>query len=175
MKDRLEDFVRDHNNEFDIFEPSDALWKGIEKKMDKGTKHRISFYLSRVAAVAAIFVLSFAIQQYIFNNRGEVIIPELQEAEMYYSSLINMKLEQVKPLLTGYPGLQEELERDLTELDSVYKNLKEDLKDNIANQEVLEAMIENYRFRADILEEMVLYLDNTNDVTNSNNNTEYEL
>ena len=80
MKDRLENFVRDHNNEFDIFEPGDELWKGIEKKMDKGKTHRITFYLSRAAAVAAIFVLSFTVQQYFFGSRSEVIIPELHEA-----------------------------------------------------------------------------------------------
>lgn len=175
MKDRLEDFVRDHQQDFDSFEPSDSLWAGIEKKMDKKHKHSLKFYLSRAAAVAAIFVLSLMVQQYFWGSHGEVIIPELQEAEVYYSSLIDMKLEQVKPMLSEHPGLEEELEHDLTELDSIYKNLKEDLRDNIANQDVLEAMIENYRLRISILEEMVLYLDTDIDIDINNNNSEYEL
>lgn len=175
MKDRLEDFVRDHQQDFDIFEPGDALWAGIEKKMDKTKKHNFKFYLSRVASVAAIFILSLMVQQYFWGANREVVIPELQEAEVYYSSLIDMKLQQVKPMLSAHPGLEEELEHDLTELDSIYKSLKEDLKDNIANQEVLEAMIENYRLRTSILEEMVMYLEEDNNIDNNNNHSEYEL
>ena len=174
MKDRLENFIRDHRQDFDLFEPADAMWEGIEKKMDKGKSHRFTYYLSRAAAVAAIFILSFTIQQYFWGAKGDVGIPELQEAEGYYTSLIEMKLEQVKPLLSEHPELQEELEHDLIELDSIYKNLKEDLKDNIANQEILEAMIDNYRLRIDILEEMVHFLEADSDGIN-NNNSEYEL
>jgi len=174
MKDRLEDFVRDHRQDFDMFEPNDELWAGIEKKMDKTRKHNFKFYLSKAAAVAAIFVLSLMVQQYFWRSNREVVIPELQEAEVYYSNLISMKMEQVKPMLSAHPGLEEELQHDLTELDSIYKNLKEDLKDNVANQEVLEAMIENYRLRISILEEMVVYLDDDDD-THNNNNSEYEL
>ena len=70
--------------------------------------------------------------------------------------------------------LEDELKIDLSELDSIYSNLKEDLKDNIANQDVLEAMIDNYRLRISILEELVMYLDEeTSD--NDNNTSEYEL
>ena len=43
--------------------------------------------------------------------------------------------------------------RSYYELDSVYISLKSDLKDNIANHEVIEAMIQNYRLRISILEE----------------------
>jgi hypothetical protein len=175
MKDRLEDFVRDHRQDFDMFDPADALWEGIEKKMDSGKKHKLTFYLSRVASVAAIFILSFMVQQYFWGNRGEVAIPELQEAELYYTGLIEMKLQQVQPLLSDNPELAHELEHDLVELDSIYEGLKEDLKDNIANQEVLEAMIENYRLRIDILEELVMYLDTENNNNNNNNNSEYDL
>ncbi len=174
MKDRLEDFVRNHNQEFDIFEPEDRLWEGIEKKLDKANRRPVSFYIYRVTAVAALIAILFGVQQFLIirHNAGEM--PELQEAELYYTSLINQKMEQVKPYLSEYPGLEEELNSDLSELDSIYKDLKEDLKDNIANQEVLEAMIENYRLRINILEEMVQFLDDTGDDIN-NNNSEYDL
>ena len=175
MNDRLENFVRDHQQDFDFHEPSDKLWKGIEKKIDISNRHKFAYYLSRTAAVAAIFIISFAIQQYFWGNRNEIFIPELQEAELYYSGLISLKLEQIKPMLSEYPILQEGLDHDLSELDSVYNGLKEDLKDNISNQEVLEAMIENYRFRIDILEEMVLFLETDKDDFKNNNNSEHEL
>jgi hypothetical protein len=176
MKDRLEEFVRGHSQDFDIFEPGDALWENIEKKLDKGKRVRLSYYLSRAAAIAAIFALSFMVQQYFFGKRQKMPeIPELKEAEMYYSGLIDSKLREIKPFLAEYPDIEQEMESDLSDLDSVYSCLRNDLKDNVANQEVIEAMIENYRMRIDILEEMLHFLDkNSNDSINENN-PEYEL
>ena len=95
------------------------------------------------------------------NNTAEIEIdiPELKEAEMYYTGIINTKMEEVKPMLSDYPTLESELETDLTELDSIYKSLKNDLKDDIANNEVIEAMIQNYRLRISILEDMLEFLE----------------
>lgn len=176
MKDRLEEFVRGHSQEFDILEPNEALWGSIEKKLDKGKKVKFSYYLSRAAAVAAIFALSFMVQQYFFREKNKVAeIPELKEAEMYYTGLIDAKLQEIKPFLAEYPEIEQEMEADLSELDSVYNGLRNDLKDNVANQEVLEAMIENYRMRIEILEEMLHFLDKNSDDNINENSTEYEL
>jgi len=85
----------------------------------------------------------------------EIMIPELQEAELYYSGLISEKLEEIKPILANCPGIEEELNVEMSGLDSLYTDLKTDLKDNIANQEVIEAIIENYRLRITILEDLL--------------------
>ncbi|MGD2034222.1 MAG: hypothetical protein PVF73_04140, partial [Bacteroidales bacterium] len=66
-------------------------------------------------------------------------------------------------------SLEEELQTDLSELDSIYEGLKDDLKDNIANHEVIEAMIQNYRLRIAILEDMLLFLDQEDEENNTNN------
>lgn len=177
MEDRLEKYVLQHRDEFDLMEPTDALWQGIEKKMKKGKRYSIRFYASRVAAVAAIFVVSFMVQK-LFFSQSDIYkeIPELAEAKNYYSGLIVAKLEEVKPMLNEFPDIEQELEYDLTELDSVYRSLQEDLKDNVANQEVIEAMIENYRLRINILEEMMLFLERQNENNYKRNNTsEYDL
>ena len=177
MKDRLEEYIRERRQDFDIFEPDARLWEGVEKKMKKGRKKHLGYYVSRVAAVAAIFMLSFIVQRYYFNQRNTVEkIPELQEAELYYSSLINQKLDEVRPLLAEFPDIQKELDGDMSELDSAYNSLKEDLKDNVSNQQVIEAMIENYRTRIDIMEEMLQFLNkNDEEIPANQNNTEYEL
>lgn len=183
MDDRFDKFIKDHQSEFDIFEPSEDLWRGIEKKLDKKKTIRWQFYITRVSAVAAIFVLSFIIQRFFFSDADiqfslkrdvEIKIPELQEAELYYTGLIDEKLNEVKPLLSEYPSLEEELHQDLTQLDSIYASLKEDLKDDVANQEVLEAMIQNYRLRIQILEDMLEFLNDNNEKSNIKS-TEYEL
>ncbi|MBN2485127.1 MAG: hypothetical protein JXB34_04040 [Bacteroidales bacterium] len=176
MNNRLEEFVRGHSKEFDLFEPDEALWENIEKKLDKGRNIKIGYYLSRAAAVAAIFVLSFMAQQYFADRKNKTFdIPEVKEAEMYYSGLIDARMKEVKPFLAEFPEIEQEMQSDLLELDSVYQGLKNDLKDNVANHEVIEAMIENYRMRINILEEMLHFLAKNNNDNINKNNTEYEL
>ena len=44
---------------------------------------------------------------------------------------------------------------DMEELDQAYEELKEDLKDNVANPAVIEAMILNYSVKLEILEDLL--------------------
>jgi hypothetical protein len=176
MKDRLEEFVRSHREEFDLNEPRPELWDKIEKSLKPKPRIRWSYYLSRAAVVIGIISASVLVQQ-IWFNKGQVIektaevkidIPELREVETFYTGMLNDKMEEIKPYLTDYPELQDELETDLYELDSIYISLKNDLKDDVANQEVLEAMIQNYRLRISILEDMLKYLQPEEINVNSN-------
>ncbi len=171
MKDRLEEFVKSHSSEFDLHEPNPELWKGIEKSIAPKRRRNWVYYLSRAAAIVFLIGATLVAQR-VWMTRGvgikkkivevEINIPELKEAEMYYTGIINAKLEEVKPMLSEYPTLEDELETDLSELDSIYKGLKNDLKDDIANQEVIEAMIQNYRLRISILEDMLHFLESQN-------------
>jgi len=183
MRDNLEEYIRSHSAEFDLRDPDPALWKEIEKVISKKKVIKWRFYLTRAAIVVLIFGASMVVQQlWLKRNTGalnhiksaSVEIPELKEAEVYYSGLISEKLREVRPLIIQNPSLEKELNTDLTQLDSIYVGLKTDLKDNIANDEVIEAMIQNYRLRISILEDMLSYLksENKND---SIKNTEYEL
>jgi len=54
-------------------------------------------------------------------------------------------------------------------LDSVYADLRRDLKDNAANEEVIEAMIQNYRLKLEILEDVLSQMRQAN---NNHNNEE---
>jgi hypothetical protein len=168
MKDRLEEFVRGHSQEFDIHEPDPALWGKIEKTITPKKINPWKYYISR-AAIIIFLIGGSLIGQRMWMKNGhnlakketevELNIPELTEAEMYYTGMINEKMEEVKPLLLEHPSLQTELNTDMSELDSVYRSLKNDLKDDIANQEVIEAMIQNYRLRISILEDMLQFLE----------------
>jgi hypothetical protein len=166
MSDRLEDFIRNNREEFDIHTPDDKLWKGIKPakkyRIDREKFFRISY---RIAAVLIIFVASYAFHEFrdtrkavkLAENDREIYrkIPELKEAEYYYTNLVNKKMEELQPFFSRLPGLEEDVKYDLNELDSIYASLKNDLKDNIANDEVLEAMIQNYRLKIQILEDLL--------------------
>ncbi len=171
MKDRLEQFISDNRDQFDPYEPDDKLWAGIENNIHGKKTFRIGWkgVMWRAAAVILIFGASYAIQEYLHQRKAmmagqesnEIIknIPELQEAEIYYTSLLNDKISQIGPLLEQNPELGESLQQDLSELDSIYAELQLDLRDNIANDEIVEAMIQNYILKIQILEDLLEFLD----------------
>ncbi len=169
MKDKLEKFILDNREEFNIHEPPKGLWNKIEKNIRPEKRINWHMVLGRAAAVVIIFAASYLVHdlvdRYRQNDRHiaikaskDIVIPELQEAEYYYTSLIDEKLKEIKPILADNPSLEHEIRYDLNQLDSVYKDLKNDLKDNIANQEIIEAMIQNYRLRLSILEDVLALL-----------------
>ncbi len=167
MKDRFEEFVRNNKEEFDVFQPGEHLWdkiSGTAGKSDKPSKPWVK-YLWRAAAVILIFFASYTFhelrdlkkerQMAGSNENIYELIPELKDAEFYYNNLVDSKLQELRPFFSNFPGLENEVKNDIQELDSIYRDLKTDLKDNVANDEVIEAMIQNYRLKIEILEDLL--------------------
>lgn len=186
MKDNLERFVAENRDQFDLCEPDQRLWKGIQSRVSRKKALQIGTkgILWRAAAVIVIFTISFLVQEYLHRNNSlsgwkdrsinTDVIPELKEAEIYYTTLVNEKLTEIQPLINDFPDLSNELRNDLAELDSIYSSLKNDLADNIANDEVVEAMIQNYRLKLEILEDLLNFLQGSSK-TNGNENKEFDI
>jgi hypothetical protein len=166
MKDKLEKFILENREKFDLHEPGEGIWEKIEKNIKPKKSINWRRVIGRAAAVLVIFAASYMVHDIIDGRNREIarsrtrrekelIIPELKEAEVYYSNLINEKLQEIKPMFSENPKLEKEIRYDLNQLDSIYGDLKNDLRDNIANQEVIEAMIQNYRMRLSILEDVL--------------------
>ncbi len=69
------------------------------------------------------------------------------EAEAFYAQQVSSKLQEIQKCYYTFPELKTEIESDLNELEQMYRVLKTDLQENISNKSVIEAMIENNRFR----------------------------
>ena len=170
MSRRLENFVITHKEEFDVFEPSAKVWKNIEKNVKP--KHFSPVTLLKYAAAIAIFMAGIFSGVFL-NNKGLIAMDtkmtseqtELIESEYYYTSEINEKLKELKPYFANDPQLEYDLQADLNELDDYCKNLKTDLKDNVNNEEVIEAMIHGYRMKLEILESLLQQLKKQNNET----------
>ncbi len=186
MKDQLEQFISKNRDQFDLFEPGEKVWAGIEPRVSQKKTFRIGWkgVMWRAAAVLIIFGASFLLQEILHQRQSTITektdekilqeIPELQEAEIYYTSLLNNKIEQIEPLISENPELGETLQQDLSELDSIYTELQKDLRDNIANDEVVEAMIQNYVLKIQILEDLLEYMDESSK-NQEDENTAFEI
>lgn len=161
MKDSFEKFINDHRDEFDNLEPDKLVWERLKTDLPVRGGFSWKIFMRRAAIVIVIFAASYFTNEMIhrYSNRSpdsaKTEIPGLSEAEAYYTGLVNQKLDELKPVIENCPSLQEELNYDMSELDSVYFDLKKDLRDNMANQEVIEAIIDNYRLKITILEDIL--------------------
>ena len=185
--DELKKFVSEHRQEFDFREPDPALWEKIKQKSASEEEEQpkkggriipIQRFLSRAAAVIIISTLSIGVYEYFDReviNTGsataevneteineELIIPELQEVEHYYSTEIDKKMEELSKFTSTDNELKQDITTDMNELDQAYDELKEDLKEAVATEEIIEAMVQNYRLKLQILEQMLQQINERN-------------
>lgn len=176
MNDRLEEFVRKNREQFDRQEPDPSIWLKINpahvplgdapeegrqvRKLTGAKDRRPLRWLRIAAAVAVIFAGSAAGFYYLSGTQQKAgqyseLYLEMQETKQYYLQAVSQRYQELRPYLDANPAADEMLKADFLELDQVYEELKEDLKDNAANPEVIEAMILNHRVKLEILEDLL--------------------
>jgi hypothetical protein len=180
--DKLEEHIKNNREDLDRHSPSPDAWKKIEKVLKKD-----KLSLKRWISIAALLVVilgtglimfrlgslsSYSINKVASDVRLPTINPLLKETEIYYINLVKSLYMEATPLLTGNPEIKKELTADISQLDSICLEIKKDLKDNVANQEVVEALIQNYRIKIRLLEDMLFILKENDQKPEKNNNHE---
>ncbi|MCX2738544.1 hypothetical protein [Pontibacter anaerobius] len=181
MKDRLEKFVQDNREEFDVFEPRPELWQHIchdlpkqspEKearviKVNFGERASFSadFFFMRVAA-AIVLLLGCGLTIFLMKQQApdttntlaaatsiNAIAPELPEVEAYYVSQIEAKKSELSEYDLKVLGLDEQqvIDKELARLDSSYVQLKKQLYTTPNTDEIVGALIQNLQIRIKVL------------------------
>jgi hypothetical protein len=171
--DKLEQFVLDNRSDFDDMSPSPESWEKVKGNIKPMRQINWTSRLVRVAAAIVIFVSSYIFIDYTVNKNNDSPlqaagpnmefyenIPVLVEARAYYSSQISNMEDEVYQLAGTDSPVRNDIEIEFDELDQVFDELKADLSDDAANEEVIEAMIQNYRIKLQILEEILIQLKN---------------
>lgn len=161
--DRLEEFIKANREAFDQYEPSEQVWEQISKSKRKSKTVKFTTWFLRVAAVIAVAaIVTVAITNTnIFNSDNlsskgdDPELRELIEAEAFYAGQVNEKMDEIRKCYDTFPEIKQEVETDLTELQEMYDVLKIDLKENISNKAVIEAMIENNRYRLKMVDQVL--------------------
>ena len=183
--DNLEKFILDNRQEFEVEQPSPEVWDRIKKRRPETKSISLNWktIALRAAAVVVIFVSSYYFHDFMDkrqNNTSNTAQIEIEnnplyrdflEAELYYSSEINYKQNELFQLTSNSPALQKEVDFEMENLDNLFLQLKEDLNDNADNNEVIEAMIQNYRIKLEILEDILYQIKSENSKHNNNERT----
>jgi len=155
--DKLEKHIRSVRERMDIHEPDSGLWSRIEKELP-GKQRHMGTFLRRAAAViivvgAGLTLVVRSLESSEMKNNPEMRL--VRETDIYYNNLISSLYNEAEPLLTSNPDVRNELTSGMNELDSLSMQIREDLQDKVANREVIEALIHNYRLRIELLEDML--------------------
>ncbi len=165
----MKKYVEQRRSEFEVYQNDyDAIWDNVIDELDK--KETPTAGLAVIWKAAAIFIVVVGLGLIMFSKGPNSeryadgialseLSPELAEAEIYYSQLIEEKLQILQ---TSNSDVKKLVIADLSVLDSAYQELKHDLKDNADNEEVVNAMIQNYRIKLEILEQILEELNDKN-------------
>ncbi len=167
-KDRLEQFIDDHNEEFDVELPSLKLWGEIDAAIHPKPKKGKWQTASRSAAAIALFIVA---GYFVFGsttndpknlNTSPVALiseknPEFSEMTEYYSNQINKNMSR----LTALGHHDADLYRDIKQMELYYDTLNMEWAKNPhkSDEQLVNAMVENYRSRYMLLENVVNHLD----------------
>jgi hypothetical protein len=179
--DKFEQFIRENRQGFGPQEGAPEVWDKIKKRKPEAPIMQISWrtVFSRAASVIVIFVASYYFHAYTSDrktddqglltkeNLDSPLFNELLEADLYYTSQIKYKKEELFNLTSDSPGLRMDVNNELGDLDVILLELKEDLSDDADNQEVVEAMMQNYMLKLDILEDLLEQIKAKNEKNNN--------
>ena len=169
MKD-IEKIIRENSEFFDSFEPEDGHHDRFLEKQQRRIVKSKTFTISSFMKVAAIVVLVVLSSLWAYDNifksskniKGYTlsdISPEYAEVEFYYSSLVDSKYEEIRNLDFFNDSLQKGIIlNELSEMDSIYDNLKEDLRMNPNDERIIRVMIEHYQLKVEVMNQILSQL-----------------
>lgn len=184
MNDELERLILNNRESILDEEPLDGHFERFEARLLKASKPNrlIQFRpLLRIAAIT-VFVLLAVNQARIYltpEKKAEMtlgsISPEYREVEFYYTNAIEVGMNQWNKLSKeGYISESEQqmMQSEQQEFDHMYQKLQEDLKANPNDERVINAMLEYYQARMNVIN---LIINKLQEVKQQKNNKSHEI
>jgi hypothetical protein len=182
----IEDIIREDKDFFDGAEPSEGHFERFNRKLEirfgaKVIKRSIVPYLLKAAVVTLLLTLSslWTWDHFIRADRNRMTLgqvsPQYKEVENYYVHQVNLtESELVNIDLKNNPEQKKELVREMKSMDSVYVQLQKELKANSNDERIINAMIEHYQTKVDVMNYILSQLKairNENQNKSGNENT----
>lgn len=179
--DNFEKHIIENKDKLNSYKADKAkMWNAISMELDAPLQKEIPLWRSPLFKIAMSLILIIGIFSFFvlsFNNKNSqqqnFANQELQDIDMYYQSMVNSQVNLVKNNVNLSAENKKEFLQFMDELDEEYNGLKIDLKDNLDNELVLEAIISNYKKRIELIENLLNQLKKSKKI--SNNDDEYIL
>ena len=169
--DQIKKFIDSNRDAFDDFEVPPGMWEGIEANIPEARREKM-VPLKTVLRIAAGVAILLTVAIYSLMRSGEqantvaeekiktpdqeVIFtsyPELAEAAFYYQS----KIDDAESELANYQIDDSDLE-SIDLLEEEMEELRAELGDQVDNERLIEAMMQIYQYKLEMLEDMLRQL-----------------
>lgn len=164
MKDELKEYIQANRTIFDDHSIDEVdklkLWGKISDELPEVPKKVIPIWKKAPFRVAAaVLLLLGCMFTYFVSNQpsGEydMVSEEFRQIDSHYKSLVENQIQLVKNSTNLSEAAQEEFLNYIDELDTEYLNLKKELKQGVNNQIIIEAIINNYRKKIQLMEDLL--------------------
>lgn len=162
--------ISENKDAFDSFEPMDGHFERFQSKLDNYHRksRKISFsYVFKVASIAVLVILSslWTYDTFLSDQDGTTsddmvadISPEYMEAEAYYASLVSAKYNEFNRLNLNDSTEKSIILKEMSEMDSLYNELRVELQANPDDERVINAMINYYKLKIEVLNKIISQL-----------------
>ena len=169
MGDQLENFILKNRVHFEDDIKGDQLWNRIEKDLGEQKPFTFITIWKVAAAILLISTVFLSIDKFSNSKNEPALYAEFQQAELFYSTLILDKREEIT--LFGIDGLTDDFLKEIDDLDAMYLELKRTFDEKTSDQKLINAMIENLQLRIQILNKQLSILQQLNEKRNENYTT----
>lgn len=176
----IDEIIRENKDFFEAAEPSEGHLERFNRKLEMkfqktAVKRSIVPYLLKAAVVTLLITLSslWTWDHFLRPDRNRMALkdvsPQYREVENYYLHQVNlMESEITTSDVAGNPEQQKMLKKEMKSMDSVYVQLQKELKANPNDERIINAMIEHYQTKLEVMSYIVTQL---KAIRNENQNT----
>jgi len=180
MNDELERLILNNRNSIQDEEPLEGHFERFEARLQKASRpvRRINFHPALKIAAVVVFAL-LAVNQVrlsFFPEKKETlslgsISTEYREVEFYYTNAIQLGMNQWEKLKAdGMISKSDEqmMQKEQEDFDQMYQKLLVDLKANPNDERVINAMLEYYQSRMNVMSLIINKLKEAKQQKNTN-------
>lgn len=158
---RIEDYIRNNSDEFDIENPSDEHFKRFEQKLafvnssvQPKAKRRFSF--AQVAAVALFLVVSTLLFDKLYTSTDEYS-DEIRVIKNSYNEVLDTKYKQINIAVDKLPeSVRKDYEKQVESIKKQTTVMEKASKMSANNPEIRQALMMHYRKTDRILTKMAI-------------------
>ncbi len=182
--DKLDKLFNEQKEAFEE-EPLEGHFQRFETKLEKyhskGTINLKTWPFLKIASIVIILLLSANLVIYLLpgkkaDNQLRFASKEMNETANFYTVRINSGLSQLKRMADQGIGSEQELvqvKKEMDEMDLLYQDLQKEYSKNPNDERVVNAMVEYYQTKLDIINTIKTELENIKTRKNMNHeNTE---
>ena len=159
----IEDIIRSNKDFFEEAEPSEGHLERFNRKLEMRfqvatVKRSIVPYLLKAAVVTLLITLSslWTWDHFIRSGSNRMTLgqvsPQYKEVENYYVHQVNMMEGEIVDVdLKNNPEQKSLLMKEMKSMDSTYVSLQKELKANPNDERIINAMIEHYQTKLEVM------------------------